>query len=105
MTTCVSCLCLGLCTAVAALVSLVTFWKHRQAVRLLQQHVRSLREKLTAALQHQVSTAVYYKVLHSTTVVSFRRKCEQWEHGSLCIAACSSVCIEGTMRHQVHAGH
>jgi len=49
----------GLCTAVAALASLVTFWKHRQAVRLLQQHVRSLKEKLTAALQHQVSTAVY----------------------------------------------
>ena len=49
----------GLCTAVAALVSLVTFWKHRQAVRLLQQHVHGLREKLTAALQHQVSTAVH----------------------------------------------
>ncbi|DBB01157.1 TPA: hypothetical protein ACH3X1_001046 [Trebouxia sp. C0004] len=45
----------GLCTAVAALVGLVTFWKHRQAVRLLDQHVRSLRGKLTAALQHQAA--------------------------------------------------
>lgn len=69
MTTCVSCLRLGLCTAVAALVSLVTFWKHRQAVHHLQQHVRSLREKLTAALQHQVSTSVY---CNSTAVIYIR---------------------------------
>ncbi len=59
----------GLCTAVAALVSLVTLWKHRQAVHHLQQHVRSLREKLTAALQHQVSTAVY---CNSTAVYYIR---------------------------------
>lgn len=58
MTTCLSCL--GLCTAVAVLVSLVTFWKHVQAVRRLQQHVRGLKAKLTAALEQQVSTAVYY---------------------------------------------
>jgi len=50
-------------------VSLVTFWKHRQAVSHLQQHVRGLREKLTAALQHQVSTSVY---CNSTAVYCIR---------------------------------
>ncbi|KAL0029317.1 hypothetical protein WJX79_010004 [Trebouxia sp. C0005] len=45
----------GLCTAVAVLVSLVTFWKHVQAVRRLQQHVRGLKAKLTAALEQQAA--------------------------------------------------